>query len=343
MIDRRFFDFLGPMTLAEAATLAAGTLSDSADTASSLSDICAVEAPAQGALAYAETRPSLAALAEAELGLIITQSKWQGAIATRAPCLYVDAPRVAFARIAERLFASRDVELDFLPADQRDDIILGAGVRIASGVQFGPDVEVSDGVHIGPNAVVGAGVRIGADSRIGAGAALSHTAIGERTRILPNAVIGEAGFGFAPTPLGLVRIPQFGRVLIGDDVEIGSNSTIDRGAIADTFIEDGAKIDNLVQIGHNTRIGRSAVLAGLAGVSGSCTIGSGAMLGGNAGIADHIDIGPGALIGAKAGVMKDVPAGERWAGMPARPARRHFREVAALARLAEDKGQKDGD
>ena len=152
--------------------------------------------------------------------------------------------------------------------------------------------------------------------------------------IHPGAHIGQDGFGFALGPRGHLKVPQIGRVIIQDDVEIGAGVTIDRGANRDTVIGEGAKIDNLVQIGHNVVIGRHAVLVSQSGVSGSSAIGDFAALGGQAGIAGHLTIGAGAQVAAAAGVMTDIPPGERWAGAPAKPVREFFREVAAVKRLA---------
>jgi UDP-3-O-[3-hydroxymyristoyl] glucosamine N-acyltransferase len=214
-------------------------------------------------------------------------------------------------------------------------------VIVDPGAVIGQGVELGAGTIIGPNAVIGPGVRIGRDGSVGASTTILAALIGDRVIIHPGAHIGQDGFGFALGPRGHLKVPQIGRVIIQNDVEIGAGVTIDRGANRDTVIGEGAKIDNLVQIGHNVVIGRHAVLVSQSGVSGSSAIGDFAALGGQAGIAGHLTIGAGAQVAAAAGVMTDIPPGERWAGAPAKPVRKFFREVAAIKRLADGDARGD--
>jgi len=209
-----------------------------------------------------------------------------------------------------------------------------SGVIIDPGAVIGPRAEIGAGTVIGPTALIGPGVRIGRDCVIGAGATLVHTLIGDRVIIHACTRVGQDGFGYVPGAAGHGKVPQVGRVIIMDGVEIGANATIDRGAIRDTVIGEGTKIDNLVQIAHNVEIGRHCVLAAHTGISGSCTIGDYVMMGGRVGLADNITVGSGAMIGAAAGVMTDVPAGEKWVGTPAMPMKEFFKGVAALRKIA---------
>jgi UDP-3-O-[3-hydroxymyristoyl] glucosamine N-acyltransferase len=211
-------------------------------------------------------------------------------------------------------------------------------VTIDPGAVIGPRAEVGTGTVIGAGVVVGPKVHIGRDCAIGPNVSIMHALIGDRVIVHPGCRIGQDGFGYLMGAAGHVKIPQIGRVIIQDGVEIGANTTIDRGAMSDTVIGEGTKIDNLVQIAHNVQIGRHCVLASQTGISGSAVLEDHVMTGGQVGIADHLTIGAGAALGAKAGVMHDVPAGARWVGAPAKPVKQFFREVAALERLAGQSG-----
>lgn len=219
---------------------------------------------------------------------------------------------------------------------------LESGVTVDPGAVIGPGAEIGRGTVICAQAIIGPGVRIGRDGAVGAGATVTHALIGNRVILHPGVRIGQDGFGFAMGARGHLKVPQVGRVIIQDDVEIGANSTVDRGANRDTVIGEGTKIDNLVQIGHNVQIGRHCVLVGQVGVSGSSVLEDYVVLGGQAGIAGHLRIGMGAQVGAKSGVMGDLAAGGKYLGAPAKPARSFFREVAVLAKLAQKDDQRGG-
>ncbi len=191
--------------------------------------------------------------------------------------------------------------------------------------------------RIGAHTVIGAGVEIGEDCRIGAHVTVSHALIGARVVLHPGVRIGQAGFGFAPDPAGPVKVPQLGRVMIGDDVDIGANTTIDRGSGHDTVIGAGSMIDNLVQIAHNVVLGRCCILAGQVGISGSTRLDDFVMIGGQGGLAGHLHIGRGARIAAKSGLMRDVPPGATVSGIPAVPMTEFMRRAVALQRLVKKK------
>jgi UDP-3-O-[3-hydroxymyristoyl] glucosamine N-acyltransferase len=209
------------------------------------------------------------------------------------------------------------------------------GVTIDSGVVIGANAEIGRNTVIAANAVIGANVKIGRDSYIGPNASVIHTLIGNRVIIHGGARIGQDGFGFAMGPKGHLKVPQIGRVVIQDNVEIGANTCIDRGANRDTVIGEGTKIDNLVQIGHNVEIGRHCVIVSQVGISGSTILEDYVALGGQVGVVGHVRIGMGTQIAASSNVNSDVPAGSRWGGTPAKPVREWFREISTLKNLAK--------
>lgn len=208
-----------------------------------------------------------------------------------------------------------------------DDVVVDPGAVI------GPDVEIGAHSVVGANAVIAAGVRVGRHCSVGAGASVSHALIGDHVIIHPGVRIGQDGFGFAMGAKGHRKVPQLGRVIIQDHVEIGANTTIDRGSSRDTVIGEGTKIDNLVQIAHNVVIGRHCVIVAQVGISGSCTLGDFVVIGGQAGLAGHLTIGSGAQIAASSGLMHSIPAGEKWGGTPAQPLKNWLRETALLRKL----------
>jgi UDP-3-O-[3-hydroxymyristoyl] glucosamine N-acyltransferase len=218
--------------------------------------------------------------------------------------------------------------------------VIAKSAVIHSSAEIGPlcvieaGAEIGAGCRIGPCAVIGAGVVIGADCRIGAHASLSYALLGARVYVYPGARIGQEGFGFATTKAGFLTVPQLGRVILEDDVEVGANTTIDRGSTRDTVIGAGSRLDNLVQIGHNVVMGRCCVIVAQVGISGSTELDDFVRVGGQAAMAGHLHIGRGAQIGAQAGVISDVDPGATMLGSPAQPKRDFFRQVATLKQVA---------
>ena len=212
---------------------------------------------------------------------------------------------------------------------------LEQGVAIGAQCVIGPGVTIGQGTALVSCVTVGRNARIGKGCHIRAGVVIEERcSIGDGCIIHPNVVIGADGFGYRPAPggQGLIKIPHIGAVHIGNGVEIGANSTIDRGKFGDTIIGDGTKIDNLVQIGHNCIVGRCCVLCGQSGLGGSVTLGDGAMLGGQAGVKDNISIGKGARLAGQSGTLRDVPDGESWMGYPALPGRQFMRQRSLAGR-----------
>ncbi len=277
--------------------------------------------------------------------------------AARAPShlvvLVVRAPHAAFVAVLRHLFpgAMRPGTLfaneGIAPGAMVHPLArLEIGVSVDPGAVIGPRAEIGEGTVGGPGAVIGPDVRIGRHCSIGPQATIVHCLIGDRVIVHAGARIGQDGFGYISSAKGHEKIPQIGRVIIQDNVEIGAGVAIDRGVIRDTVIGEGTKIDNLVQIGHNVSIGRHCVIASQSGISGSVVVDDYAMLGGQVGVADHLTIGAGAMLAARSGVMENVAPGARMGGAPAVPVREWFRTVSLLRKMARgtaDAKEQDAD
>ena len=339
MPDARFFTTSDPLDLAGAARICEGTVVADSLTDVVIDQVCGIESEKRtGAVMFVREEKFLAGLSDNPPAVCLVPERLLDAARSAGlhrqmglvSCANV---RASFALLANALHQSKS-ENTVLP-DGIGDATIGAGCKIHPSVVIGDGAEIGDGCIIGPNTVIGQGVVLGRECWIGANVSITHAIFGARCRILAGASIGEPGFGFVVYDDRQWRVPQLGRVILGDEVEIGANTTVDRGALADTSIGDFTKIDNLAQIAHNVVIGKNCALAGMCGISGSCTIGDGAMLGGQVVLSDHVNIGAGAMIYARSALMRDVPPGESWAGMPAKPARQYFKEIATLSKLAK--------
>lgn len=335
MPDPRFFERLGPFTLAQLAAVSGAVLAREADPARLIAGAAPLDRADGEAISFLGDRKYLAALRGSSAGACFLSEAHASEAPDGCAVLLTTEPQAAFSRCAARLHPPRSFEES--EADVHAEAVFEPGVRLGRGAVVGQGARVGSGTEIGPGAAIGPGVAIGRDCRIGANVVIGFALIGDRVRILSGAVIGEAGFGVAGSRGGAIDVPQLGRVIIQDGVTVGANTCIDRGAYEDTVIGENTKIDNLVQIAHNVVVGRNCVLAAHTGLSGSVTVGDGAMFGGRAGIADHLNIGARAQIAAAAGVMHDVPDGEVWCGAPARPIRRFMRETAWLSKNAARK------
>lgn len=261
--------------------------------------------------------------APASLALLVTRDPYRAFVAA-AQALFPDSMRPTSLFAAEGVAPGAYIH----PAAR-----IESGATIDPGAVIGPNVEIGSGTVVGAGAAIGANVKIGRDCAIGPNASITHALIGDRVIIHAGCCIGQDGFGFAPNPKGHIKIPQVGRVIIQDNVEIGAGTAIDRGAIRDTVIGEGTKIDNHVQIAHNVLIGRHCIIVAQSGIAGSTTLGDYVMLGARSGASPHSTIGEGAQIAAAGVAHGIVPPGGRYGGLPARPAKQWLRELKAIERL----------
>jgi UDP-3-O-[3-hydroxymyristoyl] glucosamine N-acyltransferase len=298
-------------------------------------------------LVFAEESAAAAKALVSEAAAVVLQPGCLGTYAANATMGVVEAdqPRLWFARAAKLLKPALLRPLIDQPHHQGIHVKLGKGVAIGSGAFIGAHAVIGDGTHIEAGVVIGKGVHIGDHCHIYPRAVLyPGTTLGNRVVVHAGAVLGADGFGYVRDSItgAYTQFPQQGTLLIEDDVEIGANSTIDRGALKQTRIGRGTKIDNLVHVGHNCDIGEDVILVALTGISGSSTVGNGAVIAGQVGIGDHVRIGPGVILGGQAGVFsgstvtnKGLKPGTVLWGTPARPLKQVLREQAVLARLAK--------
>jgi UDP-3-O-[3-hydroxymyristoyl] glucosamine N-acyltransferase len=347
MTEPRFFERPEGLTAQEIAALTGAVLRGSADRR--IGGIAPLDRASPGDLSFMQSPKYLSQFTATLAGICLTTEKFAAKAPAHVAVLVTPAPYRAFVAVAQKLYpgAMRPSSL-FEASGVSASALVHPSARFESGVVIdpaaviGPRAEIGAGTVIAPGAVIGPDVRIGRGCAIGAGATIVHALIGDRVIIHAGVRIGQDGFGYLPGVAGHGKVPQVGRVIIQDGVEIGANSTVDRGAIRDTVIGEGTKIDNLVQIAHNVEIGRHCVLAAYTGISGSCSIGDYVMMGGRVGVTDNVTIGAGAMLAAGSGVMSNIPAGEKWGGAPAQPARDWLKANAALRRLAR-RGGADGD
>jgi UDP-3-O-[3-hydroxymyristoyl] glucosamine N-acyltransferase len=336
MADPRYFRVAGPFEVGEIARRIGAEITGAAGRV--LRDVAPLDAATPDDLSFLDNRRYVEAFRNTRAGAIIAHPRLAPEAPAGATLLLTQAPYRAYARAAQLFYPDPPPEPSRAPSAVIDpSAVLGEGCCVEANAVIAAEAQIGCRCVIGANAVIGRAAVLGDDCRVGANASLSHCIIGARVRVYPGARIGQDGFGFAPDAAAPVKVPQLGRVLIGDDVEIGANTTIDRGAGPDTIIGSGTMIDNLVQIGHNVRIGRGCVIVALVGISGSTRLGDFVMVGGQAGMAGHLTIGDRARVGAQAGVIRDVEADAAVLGSPAIPIKEFHYVTAFVRRLAAKK------
>jgi UDP-3-O-[3-hydroxymyristoyl] glucosamine N-acyltransferase len=291
-----FFERAGPFSLGAMIEAAGASPSGEVDLKAEIKDVRPLDAAGKGDLSFLDNPKYLPLFVETGASACLVAPKF----ASKA--LKPKAARNGALALAETIDRSARLE---------------EGVTVEPGAVIGPEASIGKGTTIAAGSVIGYRVYVGRDCYIGPNATLTHTLVGNRVTIHAGAAIGQDGFGFAMGRAGHQKVPQIGRVIVQDDVEIGANTTIDRGALRDTVIGEGTKIDNLVQIGHNVVIGRHCIIVAQTGISGSAELGDFVALGGQVGVVGHVKIGAGAQIAGSSNVRGNVPPGVRWGGTPA--------------------------
>lgn len=336
MADSRFHGVAGPFTLKELAELCGADVL-SGDENRSFSDVAPLDFATPEQVSFLDNKKYIQSFEQTKAGCAIVHPD----LASRAPdgiaLLTSQDPYRSYAMIARAFYPlPKPTPAIAKTAFVDTSATIGEGCRIEPGAFIGAGAEIGNNCHIGPNAVIGEGVVIGDGGSIGPNASILCALIGERVIIHGGVRIGQDGFGFAMGAEHL-KVPQLGRVIVGDDVEIGANSCIDRGTGPDTKIGDGTKIDNLVQIAHNVELGRGCVIVSHVGISGSTKVGNYVVMGGQVGVAGHLNIGDGAQLAAKSGVMRDIPPGMTVGGSPSQPMKEWLRSVAMIEKMVKKK------
>ncbi|MBM3607743.1 MAG: UDP-3-O-(3-hydroxymyristoyl)glucosamine N-acyltransferase [Alphaproteobacteria bacterium] len=342
MAEPQFWRRAAPLTIVEIVSLTGAKPREGDDLSAVIANVAPLDEAGPGDLAFLDNPKYAGLLETSRASAIFAAARYADRIPRGCAALIAPEPYRAYAQVAARLYPdamrpqSRSGESAISPAAHvHPEAQLENGVIVDAGAVIGPRAQIGAGTLIAANAVIGPDVCIGRECAISSGAQISFALIGDRVIIHPGVCIGQDGFGFAMGPRGHLKVPQLGRVIIQNDVEIGANSAIDRGTNRDTVIGEGTKIDNFVQIGHNVTIGRHCIIVSHVGISGSTDLGDFVAVGGQVGMAGHLKIGSGVQIAAQSGVVNDIPPGERWGGTPARPMRQMARQIAMLDRMVK--------
>jgi UDP-3-O-[3-hydroxymyristoyl] glucosamine N-acyltransferase len=344
MTQPTFFEQPPSSTLADIAVSTKAHLVDASRGGQQIGGLASLDEAGPMHLTFFDNPRYADQLASTKAGACLVTARFEANVPAHVAVLRANHPFREFVKIARRLHVdtlrpqSWFGTVGIAPSAVIDPTAhLEDGVIVDPLAVIGPNVEIGAGTIIGAGAVIGANVRIGRDCNVGARTAIQCALIGNNVLIHPGCSIGQDGYGFIFFgPDGHLKVPQTGRVLIQNDVEIGAGTTIDRGSVRDTVIGEGTKIDNQVQIGHNVTIGRHCLLAGQVGLAGSLTIGDNVALGAKVGINNHLSIGDGAQVTGMSGVKDDIPANGRWGGFFAKPTRQWFKEIVAVERLVRD-------
>ncbi len=336
MADKRFFINNGPFSLEKIAEICEAELKDITAKEVMIKELATIGSAKEGDICFFYDKKQKAKAAEIKSSAVVTTEELAPLIPSGVVVLVCANPHLGFVKLNYAMYSEPKPEAGVSPSAK-----ISSSAQIGEGCYIGDNVVIEDNVKIGSNcvieanAVISRGCEIGNNCRIGVGAHVSHCLMGNDCFIYGGARIGWDGFGFMLINGQHKRIPQLGRVIIGNDVEIGANACVDRGALDDTVIGDGCRIDDLVMVAHNVKLGRGCILVSQTGIAGSCTFGDYVVCGGQTGFADHLNIGSGAQVGAQSGIMRDIEPGAVVMGSPAVPIKDFMRQVSYLQKAVK--------
>ena len=342
MSDPRFFKNSGPFSLKEINKfLGKETVDNEINDNQLIVDISSLHLASRDNICFFQDLKYKDDFSNTKAGYCIIKEEYKGLAPKNLILIYSQNPYEDFTKISQKFYPSETFPkktTNFISHDGvHETVSLGKNVLIEKGAVIGLDASIGDNTTISSNSVVGTGVEIGSDCYIGSNVNITHSIIGNNNIIHQGTSIGQDGFGFSMSSEKHEKIPQVGRVIIGNNIEIGSNCSIDRGSLQDTIIKSGTKIDNLVHIAHNCIIGENCIIAGMVGIAGSTTLENFVVMGAKSGAVGHITIGEGSQIAAKAGVSKTIPPGKVWAGFPIRELNVWKKEISSLRKASKGK------
>lgn len=340
MADKSFYTNKGPFKLSDLSEKIDIPVYNQTKGEEEIKDIATLLSSEKGDISFLNNKNHVDDVATCKASALIVHTKFKKYIKEKQNIFFAESPQKVLGQIIKLFYPDPD-SFDRYPekGGVADTAVLGKNVKICAGATVSGHAKIGDNTIIGPGAFIGPSVKIGDNCHIHANVTITHSLIGHNVVVYPGAVIGRAGFGFAMEKSGPIDVPQIGRVIIEDNVRVGANTTIDRGALDDTVIGTGTRIDNLVQVAHNVKIGKGCIIVAQVGIAGSTTLGDYCAIGGQVGLANHIKIGKGAQIAAQSGVMHDIKDGEIVGGTPSMPVLQWKRSCVAVAKL----GQKNKD
>ncbi len=346
MVEPIFFPRGTELTLCQVAVLANIDLPEGSDPNKIILNAGPLETGGPDDISYMDNPIYVEALAKTNSGICLVSPRFASKVPEHTVALVTPEPYQVYARVLALMYPTSLNPVSVFDAAGispgsfiHPTAKLEQGVIVDPGAVIGPHAEIGSGTLIGAHSVIGAHVRIGRDCSIAPHVTITNAFLGNRVVLFSGVRIGQDGFGYAMGRTGHIKVPQIGRVIIQDDVDVGANTTIDRGANRDTIIGEGTKIDNLVQIGHNVSIGRHCVIVAHVAIAGSCTLEDYVVIAGKSSLRGHLHIGAGAMVAGASNVANNIPAGEKWGGSPAKPVKEWMREIYTLKALAANRSK----